>query len=102
MVSISDGDIACFSAEVASPPNDTDTIPKPVANEPTSRIVTYNSTEGQALQVNGPIGEKGWWEVSHLEIKNNKAADTSIQVNHGTSMDVFDRLLAARSASAPK
>lgn len=65
----------------------------------TSRIILNNVTKDQALQINGPIGEKGWWEVSHLEIKDNEATGESIQVNHGTSMDVFEKLLAARAAA---
>ena len=97
MVPLSDADIACLSDEVASPTGDADAAAKPAANAPTSRIVIDNSTQEQALQINGPIGEKGWWEVSHLEIRNNKAVGRSIQVNHGTSMDVFERLLAARA-----
>jgi hypothetical protein len=64
-----------------------------------SRIVIENMTEEQALQINGPIGEKGWREVSHLEIRNNRAAGNSIQLNHGTSMEIFERVLAAQQNS---
>lgn len=77
---------------------DAETSPKPEAGKPTARIVLDNITEEQALQINGPIGEKGWWEVSQLEIRNNRAIGRSIQVNHGTSTEVFDRLLAARAS----
>jgi len=98
MVPLSNADIACLSDKVASPTGDADTAAKPAANAPTSRIVIDNSTQEQALQINRPIGEKGWWEVSYLEIRNNKAVGRSIQVNHGTSVDVFKRLLAARAA----
>jgi len=64
-----------------------------------SRIVIDNMTEDQALQINGPIGVEGWREVSHLEIRDNKAAGNSIQLNHGTSMEVFGRVLAAQQNS---
>lgn len=64
----------------------------------TSRVIINNSTEGQALQINGPIGEIGWREVSHLEIRNNRATGSSIQLNHATSIDVFKQMLAARAA----
>lgn len=33
---------------------------KPAANDPTLQIVINNLTEEQALQINGPIREKGW------------------------------------------
>lgn len=72
MVPLSDGDVACFNDEVASLTSDVDGTPKAAVNHPTSRIVIHNITEEQALQINGPIGKKGWWEVSHLEIRNNK------------------------------
>jgi len=100
MVPLSDGDIACLSNEVASIAGDANAAPKPAANDPTSRIVIENLTEGQALQVNGPIGEKGWREVSHLEIRNNKAIGMSIQVNHAVSEEVFERMLAARASES--
>jgi len=98
MVPLSDGDIESLSDEASSFAGDVDVSSKRAANDPTSRIVIDNFTEEQALQINGPIGEKGWWEVSHLEIKNNKAGGRSTQVNHGTSMAVFERLLLARAA----
>lgn len=68
------------------------------ANTLTSRIVLNNITQGQALQINGPIGEEGWREVAKLEIRDNKAENKSIQVNHAISADVFAQLLAARNA----
>ncbi|KAL9119463.1 MAG: hypothetical protein Q9187_003984 [Circinaria calcarea] len=100
MVPLSDGDIAWLTDEVAFLTGDADTASKPAANGLTSRIVIDNSTEEQALQINGPIGEKGWWEVSHLEIRRNKAIGRSIQVNHSMSMDAFERLLAVRAADS--
>jgi hypothetical protein len=66
---------------------------------PTSRIVIENTSEKQAFQINGPIGKEGWWEVSKLEIRKNQASGQSIQINHGTSMEVFDKLLANRGLS---
>jgi hypothetical protein len=74
---------ACFDSERA-------------AQHPTSRIVVENLTIEQALQINGPIGEDGWMEASHLVIKQNKASGSSIQVNHAISKDDFQALLAAR------
>lgn len=43
--------------------------------------------QGQTLQIIGPIGEKGWWEASHLETKDNKASGDSIYVNYSTSLE---------------
>ncbi|KAK1144194.1 hypothetical protein N8T08_005607 [Aspergillus melleus] len=69
------------------------------AGSHTTRLILNNVTLDQALQINGPVGEKGWREVSRLTIKDNCARDKSIQVNHAVSLDVFDRLLAARAAT---
>ncbi|KAF7912335.1 uncharacterized protein EAF01_001356 [Botrytis porri] len=61
-----------------------------------SRNVMRNVTRDQALQINGPIGEKGWREVSQLEIIENEAAGNGLQINHAISEDMFIRLLAQR------
>ncbi|RGP69895.1 hypothetical protein FLONG3_7651 [Fusarium longipes] len=61
------------------------------------RIVMDNLTEDQALQINGPIGQEGWREVAHLEIRNNKASGNAMQVNHGMSIEAFTQMLALRS-----
>ncbi|CAD6455816.1 5e77a018-5156-4f60-b40b-2159ab023bf8 [Sclerotinia trifoliorum] len=61
------------------------------------RITLNNVTREQALQINGPIGEKGWREeVSHLEIRNNEASGSSIQINHAVSEEAFYAMLANR------
>jgi hypothetical protein len=98
MVPLSDSDIACLSNDKPAPLHAAAAAPEPAANRSTSRIVINNITEGQALQINGPVGESGWKEVVQLEIRDNSAANKSIQVNHAISEDVFDRLLAARVA----
>ncbi|PSN58670.1 hypothetical protein BS50DRAFT_580568 [Corynespora cassiicola Philippines] len=91
IVVLSDDDVKELGAEV--------TDENTAVVIPTSRIVAENTSEEQALQINGPIGKEGWWEVSNLEIRNNKALSKAIQVNHGISVDTFDRLLAHRSAN---
>jgi len=75
------------------------TVADPASNSKhdDSRVVINNLSKDQALQINGPIGEKGWIEVSRLEIRDNEACGESIQVNHATSMEVFDKLLVSRS-----
>jgi hypothetical protein len=99
MVALSDRDIALFNHEVASLTADEGTGLEFGTNNVTSRIVVDNVTEEQALQINGPVGEKGWWEASHVMIRNNQASGNSIQVNHGMSMDVFEQLLKARATN---
>ncbi|TGO54989.1 hypothetical protein BCON_0098g00110 [Botryotinia convoluta] len=61
------------------------------------RIVVKNVVREQALQINAPIGEKGWREAVQLEIRDNEAAGNSIQINHAISEDLFNRLLAHRN-----
>ncbi|KAH7357567.1 hypothetical protein BKA66DRAFT_538414 [Pyrenochaeta sp. MPI-SDFR-AT-0127] len=89
LVPLSDGDIAQLSNNPYCLTMDSSTAIQPLLNNPTSRITINNFTEQQALQMNGPVGEKGWREVSHLEIRNNKANGRSIQINHGISEDVL-------------
>jgi len=99
MVPFNDSDIASLSDGPCPVIADT-ALAETVENTPTSRIVLNNITEDQALQINGPIGEKGWREVVQLEIKNNRAANKSIQVNHAISEEVFNQLMAARAAGS--
>ncbi|TGO37888.1 hypothetical protein BHYA_0086g00030 [Botrytis hyacinthi] len=61
------------------------------------RIVSRNVAREQALQINAPIGEKGWREAFQIEIQDNEATGSSIQINHAISEDLFDKLLAHRS-----
>ncbi|KAF7857810.1 uncharacterized protein EAF02_011177 [Botrytis sinoallii] len=61
------------------------------------RIVSNNVAREQALQINAPIGEKGWREAFQLKIRDNEAAGNSIQINHAISEDLFNRLLAHRN-----
>ncbi|KFY97525.1 hypothetical protein V498_02017 [Pseudogymnoascus sp. VKM F-4517 (FW-2822)] len=63
---------------------------------PSTRIVIDNMTGGQAMQINGPVGVQEWYRVSHLEIKNNKATEKSIQINDGISTEAFSLLLQHR------
>jgi hypothetical protein len=104
MVPLSDDDIASLGDEVTPSTGDPEaaTSSSANANSPTSGIVLNNTTKEQALQINGPIGEKGWREVSRLEIRNKEAVGRGIQVNHATSLDVFKRLLAARAADVSR
>lgn len=50
----------------------------------------------QALQINAPVGEKGWREAFQIEIRDNEATGNSIQINHAISEDLFDKLMAHR------
>lgn len=67
-----------------------------------SRIVTENTCEEQAFQINGSIGTEGWKEVSNLEVRKNEAKGRGIQVNHGISEKILDVLLAHRNATLDK
>lgn len=98
MIALSEDDLVCFNDEVLSSMPDVKTSPKSEVGKATARIVVDNITEDQALQINGPIGKKGWREVSQLEIRNNRAIGRSMQVNHGTSMEVFKSLMNARAS----
>lgn len=55
-----------------------------------------NMTAGQALQINGPVGEQEWYKTSHLVVRDNKATGESTQINAGMSMEAFSALLRAR------
>lgn len=97
---VGDGTIRLKDSEIASLSDIDNSSVKENDHYPagtTSRMVDKNETGEQALQVNGPLGIGGFVEVDHLTITNNKARETSIQVNHGVSQDNFDRMLAARS-----
>jgi hypothetical protein len=102
MVPLSDSDISCLRSDRPVPLHAAAAALESAASTSTSRIVINNMTEGQALQINGPVGESGWKEVVQLEIRDNRAANKSIQVNHAISEDIFDRLLAARVAGLLK
>jgi len=67
--------------------------------ETSSRIVVDNVTEDQALQINGPVGKREWYQVSHLAIKSNKASGQSMQINDGLSTEAFTLLLQSHSSS---
>lgn len=62
-------------------------------------MIVDNITEEQALQINGPVGKDVWEKISHLEIRRNKASGNSTQVNYPITMEVFDRLMAARQTA---
>ncbi|KAI9643517.1 hypothetical protein NHQ30_008136 [Ciborinia camelliae] len=64
------------------------------ASSTSSQIVLGNVTKDQAFQINGSVGEGRWWKVNKLEIRDNEAAGTSIQVNHAVSEDTIQTLLA--------
>jgi hypothetical protein len=59
------------------------------------RIVLNNLAREQALQINAPIGTKGWKETEKLVIEKNVATGSAIQVNHAISDEVLDLLLEA-------
>ncbi|KAF7943340.1 hypothetical protein EAE96_011267 [Botrytis aclada] len=61
------------------------------------RIILNNVAREKAVQINAPIGEKGWREAFQLEIRDNEATGNSIQINHAISEDLFKRLLAHRN-----
>ncbi|RAL64619.1 hypothetical protein DID88_001652 [Monilinia fructigena] len=69
------------------------------ANSIASRIVLRNVTKEQAFQINGPIGERGWREVNQLEICDNEASGSSLQINHAVSEELFLQLLAQQRSN---
>lgn len=95
-MALSEDDLVYFNGEVVPLVFDAETSPKYEESKHGARPVLENVTKEQALQTNGPVGEKGWREVSQLEIRSNTADGRSIQLNHGISTDAFDRLLATR------
>jgi DNA phosphorothioation-dependent restriction protein DptG len=64
-----------------------------------TKIVLDNLTEDQAMQINGPVGKQEWHQVSHLEIKNNKATGNSVQINDGMSSEAFAMLLQSHQVT---
>ncbi|KAB8293067.1 hypothetical protein EYC80_007427 [Monilinia laxa] len=72
------------------------------ANSTASRTILRNVAKEQAFQINGPIGERGWREVTQLEICDNEATGSSIQINHAVSEEVFLQLLAQKDRSKIK
>jgi hypothetical protein len=55
----------------------------------TERIVVGNSTEAQALMINGAVGEDLWKDIDRLEIRGNNAGVSSTMVNHAISFEVL-------------
>lgn len=95
IVHLKDSDIASLSDHEGSLMGSDNTL---LAGS-TSRRVERNETKDQSFQINAPIGIGGFVEVDHLNILDNKALHTSIQVNHAVSQDNFDRLMNARLAT---
>ena len=73
-----------------------------LAAAPTTRVIVGNLTEGQALQINGQVGQENWYAVSNLEIRNNKATGKATQINGLMSTDAFSQLLQHRAATVGK
>jgi hypothetical protein len=59
----------------------------------TERIILRNATRHQAVQINAAIEKDIWQGISRLVIRDNVAEDQSLQVNHGTTLDVTMLLL---------
>ncbi|KAJ5705424.1 hypothetical protein N7536_001113 [Penicillium majusculum] len=78
---------------VALDPGDLNQIGVSVTKGGTTRMITGNLTRLQALQINGPVGEDEWKNISHLEIRDNEAGPCSSQVNYPVSGVVFASLL---------
>jgi hypothetical protein len=55
-----------------------------------------NQTLGDALQINGPIGEDLWKDASEVIIEKNEASDEAIQMNYAVPDDVFREILRVR------
>jgi hypothetical protein len=60
------------------------------------RRVLMNQTLGDALQINGPIGEDLWKDASEVIIEKNEASDEAIQMNYAVPDDVFREILRVR------
>lgn len=96
-MTLNDNDILLFNEETAAATSEGGASFESTPASASSRIIIDNITEQQALQINGPIGEQGWREVSYLRIETNRASGRSIQVNHGMSTGMFMQMLEARS-----
>lgn len=57
------------------------------------RIILRNMTRDQSLQINGPVGEDIWKDITRLEIRENEADGFSTQVNYPITIEVFRMLL---------
>ena len=92
---LSNADIASLSSEDDLFTDDSESpVPVPMRTRATTeRIVKNNTTVSQALMVNGPIGEDRWKNINRLEIKDNRAEDTSTMVNYAMSLDVFEKIM---------
>jgi hypothetical protein len=62
MMPLSNSDISCLSGE-PTPLYVGAAALEPATDKPTSQSIINNMTEGQALQINRSVRERGWREV---------------------------------------
>ncbi|KAI1152852.1 hypothetical protein F4825DRAFT_450042 [Nemania diffusa] len=65
-------------------------------NNQTTRGILNNLTWHQATQMNGPIGDDLWKDISKVEIKDNRAGTFSAQINYPVARDDFYSLFVVQ------
>lgn len=97
-VTLSKDDITFLS----TPPEEDDLVAAPTRNgfdlprPNASRTVRGNQASHHALQVNTPIGQDIWEDVSTVRIEDNRAMGFASQLNYPTSAEAFLAVLEAR------
>ncbi|RYP43937.1 hypothetical protein DL768_009568 [Monosporascus sp. mg162] len=61
------------------------------------RIICNNLSSDQALHILGPVERDMWYDMAFIKIENNVAMGEAIMVSYPVTMEVFDKLLAART-----
>jgi hypothetical protein len=92
-VSLSKAEVASLSIEGPSAPGEgTGAAGAPLDAKAIERIIIGNSSEGQAIQLNAPIGEDLWREIS-VRIENNMAGGNSTQFNFPSKWETTKYML---------
>lgn len=68
------------------------------SNAIVERIVEYNSSDDQAVQINAAIGEDMSKHIQRMEIRQNDAKGNSFQSNHPMSLEVLMALVSLQNA----
>lgn len=61
------------------------------------RIIISNMALHESLQINGALGEDIWKDYQRLEIRDNTAKDTAVQINYGMNLDAFKIAMSAHA-----
>lgn len=67
----------------------------------TNRTVRDNEASQYALQVNTPVGQDLWEEVSTVKIERNRATGHASQLNYPTSLEALIAVLEGRGPRPP-